>query len=520
MGELDTQSLMSEIDTQSYMPGGNDSKKSLRDAELWALEAEVFGGRFAQEQTKYALGAWYENAEHGKQSYEIVSATGGGISVPELGNLRNCLYGVPYSLATDDNCFFFRENISYGDIGWTLVIHSTHNKDNRLAACSISVFHGTNTFLAYLFTTNDPLNFDNFNTYRGNGTAVVPQYKCVEQLVFCECKILLGLALAQNLSNPQEELFQFALNTPYIPEPIIDTLKGSIMDFLNTEQLETLDGIKAQFVPEITILSAEIKSGTLDEQTNRTKKARKSQLENQMNTLLAVKVREYIGSLGAVNFYNGYVRYFTNKLSVTHLAQPKDHYKFAGRGVLGVNGFLDKWEEIQLMCAVSARMKQLSSCKQERDLCAALVPRCILEISDQDNIWGYSNGKKLDWFCNAEGKSTLVNFIEDARKFQDAFISEFNRISHNKDEALNLLFSSSKQLKTKFSVDSIHTLGLSERLIQSIWTKQIVFSDELKRAISDKLAAYRITYDHYEPELIPRRRTAFETVSAIGRRSK
>jgi hypothetical protein len=44
MGELDTQSLMSEIDTQSYMPGGNNRKKqSLRDAELRALEAEVFG---------------------------------------------------------------------------------------------------------------------------------------------------------------------------------------------------------------------------------------------------------------------------------------------------------------------------------------------------------------------------------------------------------------------------------------------------------------------------------------------
>ena len=41
--DYEIQKCMSELDTQSYMPGGN-RKQCLRDAELRAVEGEVFGG--------------------------------------------------------------------------------------------------------------------------------------------------------------------------------------------------------------------------------------------------------------------------------------------------------------------------------------------------------------------------------------------------------------------------------------------------------------------------------------------
>jgi len=497
---------MSELGSQ----GGN-SRQRLRDAELYALEEEVFG----KQNLKYPLGVLYGHDEHGKQSYKIVSRAMRG-ALSDLSQLKSCLYGVPYSSAPDKNCLFTKRTIRYDDKGWTLVVHSTHNKENKLAVCAISVFDEGGTFLAYLFTTNDPLNFDNFNTFRGKNSDLEPQYKCVEQLVFCECKLNLGLTLAQNVANPQQALYDFAMTTSYIAEPIIDTLTASIRDFLNADQIEKLSEIKSRFSPEINRLSAEIKGMRPDDPERKDKRGEKSKIENEMNAELARKLREFIETVGAINFYNGYVNYFRNKLRTTHLAVPKDAYKFAGRGVLGVNGFLEKWEQIQLMCAVSARMQQLSVCKQERDLCAALIPRCVIEISEDDNIWAYSCGKKLDWFCTEDAKETMVRFIADATSFQDRFISELDSVSHDTQGAFKLLFSTSRELKSKFGVDSIHTLGLSERLIQSIWTRQIVFSDGLKLAIQDELSRYGITYVHYAPELEPNDVSALTTVSAIG----
>jgi len=492
---------------------GVNSKQRLRDAELYALEEEVFG----KQNLKYSLGMSYEHDMHGKQSYKIASRASRG-SLSDLNHLKSCLYGVPYSKAPREICSFTKtsKTIEHEGKTFTLVIHSTPNKDNKLAVCSVSAFDENRAFLAYLFTTNDPLNFDNFNTFRGNHDDLQPKYKCVEQLVFCECKIRLGLALAQNVSDPQETLFRFAKTTPHIAEPIIDTLTECIKNFIDEDDKSQLEGIKSRYFPIINGLSAEIKSMAPGDGRARSLKNRKSEVEAEMCAGLAAKLREYMDKVGSVNFYNGYCRYFTDKLETSHLAMPKDAYKFAGRGVLGVNGFLDKWDQIQLMCAVSGRMQQLSMCKQERDLCAALIPRCVIEISDQDDVWAYKYEQKLDGLCSDAAK--MFEFITDAINFQDSFITELDLFVRQPDPrlALELLFSSSRKLKEKFDVKSIHTLGLSERLIQSIWTGQIVFSEELKLAIREELAKYGITYFHYTPELELNDFSAFDTVSAIG----
>jgi len=498
---------MSELGSQ----GGN-SRQRLRDAELYALEEEVFGGQ----NLKYPLGMAYGHDMHGKQSFKILTLQDDRGAVSNLNHLKSCLFGVTYSTAPPENCLFTRKIIEDHSGRRTLVVHSTHNKENKSAVCAISVFDENQTFLAYLFTTNDPLNFDNFNTFRGNNSDLVPQYKCVEQLVFCECKLNLGLTLARNAPNPQQNLFDFAMTDSYMAEPIIDTLTASIEDYLNGDQKDKLNEIKSRLSPQINQLSVEIKRMRPDDAARKVKRGEKSGLESAMYAELASQLREYIKNIGATLFYNGYVKYFTNKLGITHLAMPKDSYKFAGRGVLGVNGFLGKWEQIQLMCAVSARMQQLSACKQERDLCAALIPRCVIEISDQDDIWAYQYEPKLDGLCT--DTASMFTFIRDATTFQDSFITKLDEVASLPDptRAKALLFSSSRELKSIFQVTSIHTLGLSERLIQSIWTKQIVFSDALKLAIGEELAKYGITYFHYAPELVSNDVSAFETVSAIG----
>jgi hypothetical protein len=121
---------------------------------------------------------------------------------------------------------------------------------------------------------------------------------------------------------------------------------------------------------------------------------------------------------------------------------------------------------------------------------------------------------KLTWLAGQEGDARLLEIISDATVFQDAYITHLSGLLNDSGEleaAENFLFSSDEDIQTfrkkvsglsKVEADNrTHRLGLSERLLQSLWTKQIVFSKELIDRITLRLAQYGITYVHYVPEL-------------------
>jgi len=154
-----------------------------------------------------------------------------------------------------------------------------------------------------------------------------------------------------------------------------------------------------------------------------------------------------------------------------------------------------------------------------------MIPRCVIECSKDDNIWGYrlSQGKterRLGWLTKEEdgGRDHMMKIVEDAVKFQDSFIEELASLcaTNNINAALRLLFSPDHINCGRFQVDSIHKLGLSERIIQSIWTGQVKFPPALIAKIRSRLDTYGILFHYFDPVLVQSKSTAYDVSRSIG----
>ncbi len=219
-------------------------------------------------------------------------------------------------------------------------------------------------------------------------------------------------------------------------------------------------------------------------------------------------------------FFTAYIAYFEEKLSQSHDLLPLKNYKLVGRDLCAVGDFLDVvFDRYSLLCALSARMAQLRLSAPERSLVSALVPRCVVECSKDDGLWGYivdpsGTSNTLTWLAEPTADTRLLQIITDATIFQKAYIQRLSNLLSMNDLAAaeNLLFSSDneiKQLRTNIpglsevkEDNSTHRLGLSEHLLQSLWTKKIIFPEKLITIITHRLAQYGIAYPHYVPELV------------------
>ena len=499
---------------------GVNSKQRLRDAELYALEEEVFGGSSAQQvvnSKRSFLGAvasgggvmynecglYYLNSNHGKRSYYVESD--GDIDTDRLNSIQSCLSGKMYGANIDDSNFGRQETkfsyvYSQESHAFDQIVHVTKNKDNETVACSISLFmpdisaSGEKIFLAYLFTTNDPLAMDNFNCFRGSAAqAEKPGIKCVEQLVFCEAKVLLGITMAESMDI--SKFFNFVMEG----DPVSF---NTIVEVLNDDALKK----------DIRALKE-------------TAAYQGKENERLLNEKCLEKSREYLKDVDPSMFREKYITWVGRFLSQGHDLPPLKNYKFVGRSVFAVGDYLKTWDSISLMCAISARMHNLEQSKQERSLVASMIPRCVIECSKDDNIWGYrlSQGKterRLGWLTKEEdgGRDHMMKIVEDAVKFQDSFIEELASLcaTNNINAALRLLFSPDHINCGRFQVDSIHKLGLSERIIQSIWTGQVKFPLALIARIRSRLDKYGIQFHYFDPVLMQSKSTAYDVASSIG----
>ena len=59
-------------------------------------------------------------------------------------------------------------------------------------------------------------------------------------------------------------------------------------------------------------------------------------------------------------------------------------------------------------------------------------------------------------------------------------------------------------------------LGLSEKLIQSIWTGKLTFPDYLVEAIQAKLGVYGIKFHFYNPDLLRSCLSCYDVANSIG----
>lgn len=490
----------------------------MMDPELLALEAEVCGGG-----TMTSLGA--------VSSYHVKGDD--AIALSTLNNMVSCQSGGMYERdATKDVTFKQSERNVARDSGtsYRLITHKTNNKDAEMTACSISVFNGNN-FVAYLFSTNDPLAFDNFNCFRGDAALddkrIKPKHKSVEQMVFCENKVQINLTYVESLTP---KLFlKAAKNAPFFGFKNFLKVLNIQEQYVQPALKESIETINATYQKALDRFKQ-----TLDPANVPDANARKRQIQTEERRLLNTAKDDLVAVLAANSaharlFYDSYLTYFKRKLNQRHDLIPFDHYKSVGRDLCAVGEYINIFDRYSLLCAMSARMTQLRGSAPERFLVSALVPDCVVECSKDDGTWGYivnpEGEEKLGWLAEGRNDDRLFAIINDATTFQAAYIKQLSEhISNNKfNEAADFLFASPKEiiafrascgLSTCHKKDAnVHRLGLSERLIQSLWTKELSFPDTLINDITCRLQHYGITYDHYVPELV---KQASENANPLG----
>ena len=355
-----------------------------------------------------------------------------------------------------------------------LVIHSTANKQGVVKVCSMSVFRvdgAKRLFSAYMFTTNDPLAFDNFNCYKGHSwLSSKATLKCVEQMVFCENKAQMAKHFLATFESP--EAFKTKLSELFVNSDLIVELTGDAELKYDLKQI----------------------------------KERKEKLQ---------AVRQYIEKIPAKRLFQLYSDYLDRAMKKPNNLIPFDEYKQVGRRVILDQKYLDEWDSIAMVCVMSARMYLLERSVQERKLTAALVPDCVVECSKDDETWACKlpentslddvAEKNVDW---------ITNTIEEQTEYQATFIRDLQDIltntgKSNKDntqEAMAKLFHSKNRQK----------LGLSEKLIQSIWTGKLTFPDYLVEAIQAKLGVYGIKFHIYNPDLLRSCLSCYDVANSIG----
>jgi len=519
------------------------TRTGMMDPELLALEAEVCadGNRGMT-----GLGARYTQGAHDTRSLQTTEDS--ALDLAALQHMVSCLSGNMYDTTKGMNVTFQRSERKVrreekgGDKDYTLITHWTNNKEAELCACSISVFQG-DAFVAYLFSTNDLLQFDNFNCYRGQADPydcnAKPELKCVEQLVFCENKVQINLKTVLRLGH--SKLFEEAAqNTWFGFKLFIQVLRGGKSSF-DAALNERIKEIEAEWKTKTT----EFKQ-SLDRDPIPFGKEREEAIQRNENLLANTAKQQLVALLRASRpndhtsmFYDAYKTYFESKLMQEHDLLPLKSYKFVGRGLCAAGTFTDTFDRCSLLCAMSARMTQLRNSPLERSLVSALVPACVAECSKDDGLWGYkvsfekNSEKKLTWLAEGNDDTRLFQIIDDANKFQEYYIKRLSEFigtdassTANLSEAEKLLFQSNGETvefriqSTLFSErdmdNSVHRLGLSEHILQSLWTRRITFPPDLISRIQERLGLYGITYDHYIPSPGPAHATPLEIMRSIG----
>ncbi len=73
-----------------------------------------------------------------------------------------------------------------------------------------------------------------------------------------------------------------------------------------------------------------------------------------------------------------------------------------------------------------------------------------------------------------------------------------------------------EQFNQLFDAKNQHKLGISEKILQSIWTKEIEFSLDLQHLISKHLAAYEFVFEYYPANLKETGVSSIQMAGSIG----
>ena len=455
--------------------------------DLKVLESELFGGMKGQKERHVGVMMYPEVRDDGfGRAYDVVGDK--PLDVADLCKAHSCLSGGLYKSNPIPDTKIYRE-VKFVEVGgesYKLVVHSTMNKKREKKVCSICLFDFNGVFLAYVFTTNDPLAFDNFNCFRGEADlSGEPRLECVEQLVFCNNKVQLSRAYLKTLAEGD-------LEKAMTPTVRSINLWAKV---LGDPHMQGLIAVLERGKPTK-------RNGVY--QSDDDKKAAE-EIESEQLKILQACCAEY----GSLYFRTKYEEYLNETTRYAYNLIPSDFYKKTGQSVILSPEYLKIWDSIAMPCVIGARLRQLKISIHERRLAAAMIPKCVIECSDSDHVWAWKRepGVSMEDLVHSKCEQ-LVAKVSKVIEYQQDFVNKIN-FARTSDQVADFLFDTANKEK----------LGLSERFIQALWTGEISLEGskaDLESVIRRRLEAYGIGFELYNPDLKRSRITSFEVASAIG----
>ena len=461
--------------------------KTNGSSSLKGLESELFGG--LKEQKERSVGVMM-GGESRDDTFMSAYAVDGDepLVLADLSNVHSCLSGGLYKSFPVHDTKIYKKIVhkEHGGTRYSVIAHSTMNKKLEEKVCSISLFDPTGVFVAYVFTTNDPLAFDNFNCYRGGADVLEePRLQCVEQLVFCNNKVQLSRAYLKSLSDDE-------VAAAMLPTTRSINLWAKVLGDTHLQGLiSTLERSKPK------------KSKGKYEKPEDEIEAKKKE-EEQLQLL-----KVFYDKLGYSYFRTKYEEYLDETTEYAYNLIPNDFYKQTGQSVILSQKYLDIWNQIAMPCVIGARLRQLKISAHERKLTAAMIPKCVIECSEFDEVWAWKRPKGVSMEDLVDKHfDTLIKKVFEVVDKQQIFINSINAAS-SASEIANILFNEKNEEK----------LGLSERFIQALWTGEISLNGGkrgLQEVIRDRLKDHGIGFELYNPVLKRSTFGSYDVAEAIG----
>lgn len=361
--------------------------------------------------------------------------------------------------------------VYFGEIrNFAEIVFETLNKDGEMAVCARCFFEKTSDgrthYRHYLFTTNDPLAADNFNTYRQAITNSKPLGKSVEQGCFCEDKVRLALT-----GMTKDEIHHEFMTSPFIKA-----------DFLR----EVLGKELTARVPTAEPLDRELDA-----------KQAKAEFEARSAEELKL-LRAIVAGMAAVEFFPLYKAWGDSKLHLRTDLPPFKAYKSVGRKVALNKKAMNKWSELAFVAVLSKRWTILMESPIEATLFCT-TPDHFTEASKDDRVWAFClEGKKLGdaWFETKAGRDFMFSGLEQVATQQFYWIKTLRAYCRaGTEEGDELAF----KFLTTDTANWQRKLGLTQTLMKELWTGGITFSDRLIRKLKDEFSQYGIELCDFRP---------------------
>lgn len=380
----------------------------------------------------------------------------------------------------DKPYFVTEEQHEMGGLNYDLIVISTENRDGEMKVAAVAMFQA-GVLLAYPFTTNDPVDCDDFDlqklTQKFQPVQDISKFLkllSVEQVVFCEYKVRLAQKCLESL-----------VPTTNNPTPV----KNLAMASKSEELLKLLvEGLK--MLPNIA--GRKVKGDLTKEMVEAAKDAS------------IAGYKQILSSMDEGTIALNYAAFLDASLELDSTIHPSE-FKRVGRNVLLTPEFIKLWDKLAFMALLMARIWFMMMNPYAATMMVLMKDAFIHEISKDDNLYalclsamnekGFPCEPKVDLSAAVkEMPKKLIAKVLEANATQAAYISDLSVMIEQGeiDKAFEHL--AQRNVPGK--------LGMALKVAVELVTKSLTFPEALLEKINIAFVDAGIPFSFFLPEEI------------------